>query len=48
VRAKAFRLALRLNTDEVEKILLERADSMKGEVAADAIMPWKPATASGS
>ena len=37
VRAKAFRLALRLNTDEVEKILLERADSMKGEVAAEAI-----------
>ncbi|MCU0595357.1 MAG: diguanylate cyclase [Desulfobacterota bacterium] len=37
VRAKAFKLARRLNTDEVEKILLERADSMKGEVAADAI-----------
>lgn len=37
VRAKALRLAQRLNTDEVEKILLERAGSMKGEVAADAI-----------
>jgi diguanylate cyclase (GGDEF)-like protein len=37
VRVKAFKLARRLNTDEVEKILLERADSMKGEVAADAI-----------
>jgi len=37
VRSKAFRLALRLNTDDVEKILLERADSMKGEVAAEAI-----------
>ncbi|NTV55703.1 MAG: diguanylate cyclase [Deltaproteobacteria bacterium] len=37
VRAKAFKLARRLNTDEVEKILFERADSMKGEVAADAI-----------
>jgi diguanylate cyclase (GGDEF)-like protein len=37
VRAKAFKLARRLNTDEVEKILLERADSMRGEVAADAI-----------
>jgi len=37
VRAKAFKLARRLNTDEVEKIFLERADSMKGEVAAGAI-----------
>jgi hypothetical protein len=37
VRAKAFKLARRLNTDDVEKILLERTDSMKGEVAADAI-----------
>jgi len=37
VRAKAFKLARRLNTDDVEKILLERADSRKGEVAADAI-----------
>ena len=37
VRAKAFKLARRLNTDEVEKILLERADSMRGQVAADAI-----------
>ena len=37
VRAKAFRLAQRLNTDEVEKILLERADSLKGDVAAEAI-----------
>jgi len=37
VRAKAFRLARRLNTDEVERILLERADSMKSEVAVDAI-----------
>jgi len=37
VRAKAFKLARRLNTDDMEKILLERADSMKGEVAADAI-----------
>jgi diguanylate cyclase (GGDEF)-like protein len=37
VRAKAFKLARRLNTDDVEKILLERAGSMKGEVAADAI-----------
>ena len=37
VRAKALKLARRLNTDEVEKILLERAGSMKGEEAADAI-----------
>ena len=37
VRAKAFKLARKLNTDEVEKILLERADSMRGDVAADAI-----------
>jgi diguanylate cyclase (GGDEF)-like protein len=37
VRAKALKLARRLNSDEVEKILLERSDSMKGEVAADAI-----------
>jgi diguanylate cyclase (GGDEF)-like protein len=37
VRAKAFKLARRLNTDEVEKILLERADNMKGSMAADAI-----------
>jgi diguanylate cyclase (GGDEF)-like protein len=37
VRAKAFKLARRLSTDDVEKILLERADSMKGKVAADAI-----------
>jgi HEAT repeat protein len=37
VRAKAFKLARRLNTDEVEKILLERVDSMKGEVAGEAI-----------
>jgi diguanylate cyclase (GGDEF)-like protein len=37
VRAKAFKLARRLNADEVEKILLERADSMTGAVAADAI-----------
>ena len=37
VRAKGFRLAQRLNTDDVESILLQRAGSMKGEVAAEAI-----------
>lgn len=37
VRAKGFQLAQRLNTDDVESILLERAGSMKGEAAAEAI-----------
>jgi len=37
VRAKGFKLAQRLNTDDVERVLLERAGSMKGEVAAEAI-----------